>query len=363
MTDSVRLYLFVHYPQLRDKLISYAQDLGYDVCDGYRYAVADLQEGVALVDAGTSPELVVRLAQKLPVIGFLDAPEALRWPLRNRLDPHADFECFKQYFLQAFPPHKRFQEGLDSALVGHNVLWEELAAKIHLAAERECFILVQGESGTGKELVARSIHRLSPRANQPFVAINCGAIPHDLIESELFGYEKGAFTGAAQSKEGKFEVASSGTLFLDEIGDMPPLMQVKLLRVLQEKEFERLGSNTMRPFKGRVICATHRSLKEMVDAGDFRQDLYYRLNVLPLYLPPLRERLDDLEELVERLLEKEGMNIGISTEALALMREYSWPGNVRELLNILCRADVFFPQEILTADQLKSLFDDHMRRA
>lgn len=359
----MRLYLFVHFPQLRDKLISFAQDLGYDLQDGYSQTISDLNSGVALVDSGVEPSLVVRIAQKMPVVGFLQSPESLRWPLKNRLDPHGCFEEFKSYFLAKFPPHGRFKDGLDSSLVGSNALIEELAEKIHLAAEKDCFILIQGESGTGKELVARSIHRLSPRSQAPFVAINCGAIPHDLIESEFFGYEKGAFTGATQAKAGKFEMVSDGTLFLDEIGDMPPVMQVKLLRILQEKEFERLGSNELRPFKGRVICATHRCLREMVEEKEFRQDLYYRLNVLPLYLPPLRDRLDDLEQLVSRLLEKEGMNIDLSPEALDLMREYSWPGNVRELLNILYRADVFFQEGTLSADQIKTLFDPKIKKA
>lgn len=354
----MRLYFFIHYPQLRDKLVGFSFDLGYEVLDGYAQTTENLKEGVAFVDSAIAPELVVRLSQKLPVIGFLDHKEILPWPLKKRLDPHCSFEVFKNSFAADYPAYRRFKPSVESELVGQTLLWEELTAKIHLAAARDCFVLIQGESGTGKELVARSIHRLSPRSEKPFIAINCGAIPHDLIESELFGYEKGAFTGAAQNKPGKFESVSDGTLFLDEVGDMPLVMQVKLLRVLQEREFERLGSNQLRPFKGRVLCATHRCLKEMVQRQEFRQDLYYRLNVLPLALPPLRERLDDLEQLVECLVEKEGMKISLSHDAISFLKQYSWPGNIRELLNILYRADVFFPQTMITASQMRSLFDD-----
>lgn len=360
MMDPLKLYFFVRYPQLREKLISFAADLGYDICDGYAHPLTTITSGIAFVDSGVAPELVVRLAQKIPVVGFVEQQEILAWPLKKRLDPHCDFETFKQHFAADFPSQIKKLSTADDELLGYNALWEEVKNKAHKAAATDCFVLLQGESGTGKEIVARFIHRLSQRASKPFIAINCAAIPHDLIESELFGYEKGAFTGAVQNKTGKFEAAADGTLFLDEIGDMPPLMQVKLLRVLQEREFERLGSHQLRPFKARVICATHRCLKEMVQKKEFRADLYYRLNVLPLTLPPLRERLDDLEPLIEHIVQKEGMTISLTQEALNLMKTYSWPGNIRELFNILARADVFFANKILTVSQVKSLFDDEI---
>src|SRR5579871_621973 len=205
-------------------------------------------------------------------------------------------------------------------------------------------VLVLGESGTGKEVVARAIHEASPRRGRAFVPINCGAIPAELLESELFGHEKGAFTGALSSRKGRFEIAEGGTIFLDEIGDMNPTMQVKLLRVLQERVYERVGSCTSQRCNVRVIAATHRNLEEAIAQGSFREDLYYRLNVVPIEMPPLRERIDDLpvliEALVERLTAAGQPPVQFSAAALAALRTYRWPGNVRELGNLLERMAV-----------------------
>ncbi|MBE3554919.1 MAG: sigma 54-interacting transcriptional regulator, partial [Thermicanus sp.] len=218
---------------------------------------------------------------------------------------------------------------------------KELAEK---AAMSKSTVLLQGESGTGKELFAHAIHAASPRHHGPFIRVNCGAIPTELLESELFGYEEGAFTGAKKGgKPGKFELANGGTLFLDEVGDLPLSMQAKILRVLQEKEIEPLGSIRLKKVDVRVIAATHKDLKKMVDLGEFRHDLYYRLNVFTLTIPPLRERKEDIPPLVSAILQKLSQELGImgkglSDEVLHLFQTYHWPGNIRELYNALERS-------------------------
>jgi sigma-54 specific flagellar transcriptional regulator A len=217
-------------------------------------------------------------------------------------------------------------------------------------------VLILGESGTGKELVARHIHELSGRANHPFVPVNCGAIPADLLESELFGHEKGAFTGALSTRLGRFEFAEGGTLFLDEIGDMSLQMQVKLLRVLQERSFERVGSNKTMHCNVRIIAATHRDLDAAISAGRFREDLFYRLNVFPVQMPPLRERLEDLPILIEHLVQRQGSsaarNIRLDKDAMNCLARNPWPGNVRELANLLERLAILFPAQIIRAADL-----------
>jgi sigma-54 specific flagellar transcriptional regulator A len=217
-------------------------------------------------------------------------------------------------------------------------------------------VLILGESGTGKEMVARHIHELSGRAGHPFVPVNCGAIPADLLESELFGHEKGAFTGALSTRLGRFEFAEGGTLFLDEIGDMSLQMQVKLLRVLQERSFERVGSNRTIRCNVRIIAATHRDLDVAISAGRFREDLFYRLNVFPLQMPPLRDRLEDLpvliEHLVHRLQPSAGRHIRFDKQAMNCLARYRWPGNVRELANLLERLAILFPEQTVTAADL-----------
>jgi two-component system response regulator AtoC len=203
-------------------------------------------------------------------------------------------------------------------------------------------VLITGETGVGKELVARALHARSPRADELFVPLNCAAIPADLLEAELFGVAKGAFTGADRDRPGKFELAHGGTLFLDEIGDMPPPMQAKLLRVLQEGSVERLGSNKTRAVDVRVISATHRDLEGMVEAGTFRQDLFYRLNVIPIHVPPLRERVEDIRPIAAALVEGHGRRLGreirVTEAVVRRLERYPWPGNVRELNNLLERA-------------------------
>lgn len=218
-------------------------------------------------------------------------------------------------------------------------------------------VLIRGESGTGKELIANAIHANSERKNKPFVRVNCAAIPENLLESELFGYEKGAFTGALKSKPGKFSVADGGTIFLDEIGDMPKSMQVKLLRVLQEKEFESVGGIDTKKVDVRVIAATNRNLEEMMDKGEFREDLYYRLNVMTIMLPALKDRKEDINLLIEYFIKKMNSKLnkaikGINKEALIYLQEYNWPGNIRELENVIERAMNMCEEDIISSKDL-----------
>ncbi|AEY02431.1 FleQ protein [Oceanimonas sp. GK1] len=238
---------------------------------------------------------------------------------------------------------------LKEFLVGESPAMQSVKGLIRQVADKQANVLLLGESGTGKEVIARAIHSLSQQADGPFVPINCGAIPAELLESELFGHEKGAFTGAVSARKGRFELADGGTLFLDEIGDMPLPMQVKLLRVLQERSFERVGGT--RPIKAnvRVIAATHRDLEVMIGEQRFREDLYYRLNVFPITAPPLRERREDLPllltELVSRHRSEHRVELGFSPAAVQTLQGYRWPGNVRELSNLVERMMILRPNQ------------------
>jgi DNA-binding NtrC family response regulator len=221
-------------------------------------------------------------------------------------------------------------------IIGRSAAMQEIFATVVRVAGTRATVLLAGESGVGKDMIARAIHHHSPRRDRPFVKINCTSIPENLMESELFGYEKGAFTGANVSKQGKFEAADTGTVFLDEIGDVPAVIQVKLLRVLQDREFERLGSNKVMHTDVRVVAATNVDLRAALEQGTFREDLYYRLNVVPLDIPPLRERKEDIPYLVEHFAGKFGGEI--SEEAMERLLSYHWPGNVRELENVVERS-------------------------
>lgn len=245
----------------------------------------------------------------------------------------------------------RCERGFEQIIGDSNALKCVLGA-VERVAPTDATVLVLGETGTGKELIAQAIHKASPRSAHPFVKLNCAAIPFDLLESELFGYERGAFTGAFTQKIGRFEMADAGTLFLDEIGDIPLALQPKLLRVLQEKEFERLGSGKTHRIDVRLVAATHRNLSEMVARDRYRSDLYYRLNVFPIMLPPLRERREDIALLVSHFVEIFSRRIGkqisnIPKETLDLFSAYSWPGNVRELQNFIERAVIGSDDETL----------------
>ncbi len=242
------------------------------------------------------------------------------------------------------------------SLVGKSAGILGVRALIKRVAPTEATVMILGETGTGKEVVARNIHYFSARRDKPFVAVNCGAIPAELLESELFGHEKGAFTGALTQRKGRFELANGGTLFLDEIGDMALEMQVKLLRVLQEQSFDRVGGVCTIPADVRIVTATHRNLEAMIEAGSFREDLYYRLNVVPIEMPPLRERREDVPLLIAELnarLSGRGLAVkGVSDGALRAMLAYDWPGNVRELANLVERCSILAPGSAIELSDL-----------
>jgi formate hydrogenlyase transcriptional activator len=242
---------------------------------------------------------------------------------------------------------RRFEQ-----IIGNSSALEAVLEQVERVAPTGSTVLIQGETGTGKELIAHAIHNINSRIGRPFVRLNCAAIPLDLLESELFGHEKGAFTGAIAQKIGRFELADKGTLFLDEVGDIPSALQPKLLRVLQEQEFERLGSTRTHQVDVRLVAATNRDLAEMVKRGEFRSDLYYRLNVFPILLPPLRERREDIPALVTHFVEILGERMGreiehIPPETMSALRSYHWPGNIRELQNLVERAVILSNDGVL----------------
>ena len=259
--------------------------------------------------------------------------------------------------------NQRLRDELDQRyqfdnLIGHSAAMREIFQTVTRVAPTRATVLLAGESGVGKDMIARAIHQHSPRKNSPFVKINCTALPENLMESELFGYDKGAFTGANTSKPGKFEQADKGTVFLDEIGDVPTNIQVKLLRILQEREFERLGSNVTRSVDVRVVAATNANLRAALEQGRFREDLYYRLNVVPINVPPLRERKEDIPFLAIHFVRKLASDLGssvreISPGAMDRLVEYNWPGNVRELENTIERSMVLAAGNILEASDIR----------
>ena len=242
---------------------------------------------------------------------------------------------------------RRFEQ-----VIGNSSALEAVLEQVERVAPTDSTVLIQGETGTGKELIAHAIHSISLRCGRPFVRFNCAAIPLDLLESELFGHEKGAFTGAISQKIGRFELADKGTLFLDEVGDIPPGLQPKLLRVLQEQEFERLGSARTHQVDVRLVAATNRDLMDMVNRGEFRSDLYYRLNVFPILLPPLRERCEDIPALVTHFVEVFSCRMGrqiqeVPPQTMSALCSYPWPGNIRELQNLIERAVILSNDGVL----------------
>ena len=242
---------------------------------------------------------------------------------------------------------RRFEQ-----IIGNSPALESVLEQVEQVAPTDSTVLIQGETGTGKEVIARAIHNLSVRCGRPFIKLNCAAIPFDLLESELFGHERGAFTGAIAQKVGRFELADKGTLFLDEVGDIPPGLQPKLLRVLQEQEFERLGSTRTHQVDVRLVAATNRNLVDMVKRNEFRSDLYYRLNVFPVPLPPLRGRREDIPALVEHFVAIYAFRMGkqiehISPETMSALTSYQWPGNIRELQNFIERSVIVTSGNIL----------------
>lgn len=333
---------------------------------------------VMVMTAFGSIELAVQAMQK-GAADFITkpiSPEELTLKLERfaqRLAQRRELESLQEQNLYLREQEeKQFNFG---EIIGQAQPMQEVFRMLQKVAPTDSSVIIYGESGTGKELVARAIHKNSNRSAGPFVRVNCGALSETLLESELFGHEKGAFTGALKRKLGRFELAQAGTIFLDEIGDISPNLQIKLLRVLQEKEFERVGGEETVSVDVRVIAATHRNLKEEVASGRFREDLYYRLHIVPINLPALRQRLDDLPVLVEHFLQRLGHelrkpNLQIAPAALDMMRNYHWPGNVRELENVLERAAVLcegaditladLPPLVKDRNAILSLSDDHL---
>ncbi|MGE5257229.1 MAG: sigma-54-dependent transcriptional regulator [Hyphomicrobiales bacterium] len=276
---------------------------------------------------------------------------------------------------QVVKENRRLRDAVESQyrfgkIIGKSKSMRDVFETIQKVAPSNATILIEGESGTGKELVAKSIHFNSPRRDHPFVAVNCSALAESLLESELFGHEKGAFTGAVSSKKGRFELAHGGTLFLDEIGELSPNLQVKLLRVLQEKTFERVGGVRSIAVDIRVIAATNKKLKEEMIAGRFREDLFYRLNVVYIIIPPLRERREDIRLLVNHFIEKYSAERkstvpvkGVAQDVDRLFDDYSWPGNVRELENVIERVMILCPHEVITRDDLPKGFKSNLDNA
>ncbi len=245
----------------------------------------------------------------------------------------------------------------DHSIIGNSQGIRDVFGVVEKAATSESTVMIFGESGTGKELIARALHQNSKRESKPFIAVNCGAIPHELLESELFGYEKGAFTGASHTRIGRLELANEGTVFLDEIGDMPAALQVKLLRVLAEQEIDRLGGSKPVKVNVRFITATHRNLEDEIKEGKFREDLYYRLNIIPIVIPPLRDRKSDIPLLVQHFLKRCNENQDrqvkvISDETIQMLANYSWPGNIRELGNFIERMVVLSVGDSITPRDL-----------
>jgi two-component system response regulator PilR (NtrC family) len=308
--------------------------------------------GVILMTAFASVE-TAREAFKLGADDFIQKPfdvEELKLIVRKTIE--------KQALIDENRAFKRAQRerGSIKNIVGNSPKMTAIFQMIETVAEVQSTILVTGESGTGKELVARAIHDLSPRAEKPFISINCGAFTETLLESELFGYVKGSFTGANTNRKGLFEAANRGTIFLDEIGEMSPAMQVKLLRVLQERRVRPVGAHEESPIDTRVIAATNRDLKQMSEDGTFREDLFYRVSVIPINLPPLRERADDIPELINHFVgkfcEQTGRNLTVSPKAMKILEGYSWHGNVRELEHTIERAVALERSEEIQPERL-----------
>ena len=286
-------------------------------------------------------------------LNFPGALGALRFPVKY---PQLSNALQQATVYRGQQDNQQHHESEVRPLVGNSRKMKSVAQMIDQVSASEASVLILGESGTGKEVVARNLHHLSSRRLKPLVPVNCGAIPAELLESELFGHEKGAFTGAITTRKGRFEMAEGGTLFLDEIGDMPLPMQVKLLRVLQEKTYERVGSSKTMIANVRVIAATHRNLEAHIAEGRFREDLYYRLNVFPIEMPALRERPEDIplliNELITRIEQENRGSVGLTPPAIASLCRYEWPGNVRELGNVIERLVIMYPYSTVDLDDL-----------
>ncbi len=343
--------------------------------------------GVAVIDGADNANLqddiatVCRVASGVPIL-LLDGPQLdelhaesqarviarLEWPpnYTKMIDSLYRAQVYRDQHSQARSRGQQRDIMLFRSLVGTSRGIRNVRELMSQVADKDVSVLITGESGTGKEVVARNLHYHSPRREKPFVPVNCGAIPAELLESELFGHEKGAFTGAITSRVGRFELAEGGTLFLDEIGDMPLNMQVKILRVLQERTFERVGSNKTQSANVRIVAATHKNLEEMIEKGEFREDLYYRLNVFPIEMPPLRERAEDIplliNELIARMEKEKRGSLRLNSAAILNLCRHDWPGNVRELANLVERLAIMNPYGVIGVRELPKKFryvEDH----
>lgn len=353
--------------------------------DDWRRAVEGLESSgsilgvlVGQIDSkGGAAELLKQLGQwdeQLPLI-LLGEPTPADWPEDARRRVLTSLEMPPSYnklldslhraqiyreMTQAKGRGRQRETNLFRSLVGTSRAVQHVRQMMQQVADTEASVLILGESGTGKEVVARNLHYHSKRRQAPFVPVNCGAIPAELLESELFGHEKGAFTGAITARAGRFELAEGGTLFLDEIGDMPLPMQVKLLRVLQERTFERVGSNRTQQADVRIIAATHKDLEKMIEEGTFREDLYYRLNVFPIEMAPLRERVEDipllLNELISRMEHEKRGSIRFNSAAIMSLCRHDWPGNIRELANLVERMAIMHPYGVIGVMELPKKF-------
>ena len=345
----------------RSGYVTRTAETGEEAIDKLTAEGADLVLTDVMMPGMTGVELLKRIKQTLPEVPVLvmtaygtipQAVEAIKAGAGDYIPKPFDLEHIRKaaaYWIRT-PSKPRVENKLETneamgAFISASPKMQEVAEFMKQIATARATVLITGESGTGKEQVAKAIHRLSDRASGPCVAVSCAALPETLLESELFGHEKGAFTGADNAKPGRFELADGGTLLLDEVGEIPPLIQVKLLRVLQEREFERLGGTTPVKTDVRLIAATNRDLPDAVEAGTFRQDLLFRLQVLTIELPPLREREEDIEPLALHFLKKYSLQEGkqiqsVTDSALSILKSHSWPGNVRELENVIERAVV-----------------------
>ncbi|MCM0611518.1 sigma-54-dependent Fis family transcriptional regulator [Marinobacter sediminum] len=286
----------------------------------------------------------------------------MEWPLSYTkfVDSLYRAQIYRDQFSQSRERGQQRGLQLFRSLVGTSRKVQQVRQLMNQVADKEVSVLITGESGTGKEVVARNLHYHSSRRDKPFVPVNCGAIPGELLESELFGHEKGAFTGAITARVGRFEMAEGGTLFLDEIGDMPLNMQVKILRVLQERTFERVGSNRTQSANVRVVAATHKNLEDMIEGGNFREDLYYRLNVFPIEMPALRDRVEDIplliNELTSRMEKEKRGSLRMNSAAIMSLCHHEWPGNVRELANLVERLAIMHPYGVIGVQELPKKF-------
>ena len=364
LNEQVITHTYLQWRQLHESLSSRGEEISCIVL-GETYERLDLIAEIKRIKDRLPFTPIILLGDK-----SLEWPEDIEPQIKRRVIAQVSNPPAYNPWVDALHRAQRFREALMAAsksnekrpvhlfrsLVGTSREIQQVRTMMNQVADTDVTVLISGESGTGKEVVARNLHYHSPRRDKPFVPVNCGAIPAELLESELFGHEKGAFTGAINSRAGRFELAEGGTLFLDEIGDMPLHMQVKILRVLQEKTFERVGGNKTFHTDVRIIAATHRNLDDMIASGEFREDLYYRLNVFPIEMPSLKSRAEDIplliNELVNRLENEQRGSIRFNSAAILSLCRHPWPGNVRELANLVERMAIMHPFGVVGVQDL-----------